>query len=47
VLNLGLTHPVEGRNALYLFPLRRLDESREVLRDGGKVEGVEANISDH
>ena len=47
VLELGLAHPVEGGDVGLLLPLRGLDEAREVLGDGGEVEGVEANVADH
>jgi hypothetical protein len=47
VFELGLTHPVEGGDSLGFFPRRRLDDSSEVLGDGGQVEGVEANITGH
>ena len=47
VLELGLTHPVESGDVGLLLPLGGLDEAREVLGDGRKVEGVEANIADY
>lgn len=48
VLQFSLTHPVKcGKGGSLLFPGRRLDESREILWDGGEVEGVKTNITDH
>jgi len=47
VLDLGFSHPVEGRDSRGLFPRWRLDESSEILGDGGEVKRVEANITRH
>ena len=47
VLQLGLTHPVDGGNSLGFLPGRRLDEPSKVLGNGGQKEGIEANIASH
>ncbi len=47
MLELGLTHPVKGGDSIGLLPLWGLDESGEILGDGGKVHGVKSNITRH
>lgn len=45
VLDFRFPHPVDGRDALRFFPRGRLNETREILGNGGQVEGVKSLIS--
>mmetsp|Transcript_22066 Transcript_22066/g.50409 ORF Transcript_22066/g.50409 Transcript_22066/m.50409 type:complete len:213 (+) Transcript_22066:350-988(+) len=47
VLELCLSHPVEGVDTVGLLPLRWLDETGPVLGNRGKVEGIESEVAYH
>lgn len=45
VLDFGFTHPVDGWDTFGLLPLRWLNETGEVLWDGGEVKWVETDVT--